>query len=54
VTLREAAGGGTALTLVHERLDDLAAAMPEAAAQVGAGWDYVLTKLAAVLASVPD
>ena len=51
VTLRGATGGGTVLTLVHERLDDLAAALPEVAGMVGAGWDGVLTKLAAVLAS---
>lgn len=50
VTLRDAPGGGTVLTLVHERLDDLAAALPEAAENVGPGWDYVITKLAAVLA----
>jgi uncharacterized protein YndB with AHSA1/START domain len=54
VTLRDAPGGGTVLTLLHERLDDLAAALPEAAAQVGTGWDSVLTKLAAALASAPE
>ena len=54
VTLREAPGGGTVLTLVHERLDDLAAALPDVAEQVGAGWDFVLTKLAAALASSPE
>jgi hypothetical protein len=32
----------------------LAAALPQAAAQVGAGWDIVLTKLAAALASAPE
>jgi hypothetical protein len=48
------AGGGTHLTLVHERLDDLAAARPDVAEQVGAGWDFVLTGLAAVLASSPE
>jgi len=47
----EAPDGATALTLVHDRLDDLAAAMPEAAAQVGAGWGDVLGKLADLLAS---
>jgi len=31
ITLRDAPGGATALTLVHERLEDLAAAMPEIA-----------------------
>ncbi len=53
VTLCAAPGGGTVLTLVHERLDDLAEALPQAAAQVGTGWDIVLAKLAAVLASAP-
>jgi uncharacterized protein YndB with AHSA1/START domain len=48
VTLRAAPDGGTDLTLVHEQLDALAAAMPEAAQQVGAGWEYVLAKLARV------
>jgi uncharacterized protein YndB with AHSA1/START domain/nitroimidazol reductase NimA-like FMN-containing flavoprotein (pyridoxamine 5'-phosphate oxidase superfamily) len=50
ITLREAPGGGTHLTLVHERLDDLAAARPEVAANVGPGWEDVLAKLPRVLA----
>jgi len=57
ITLREAPGGATLLTLVHERLDDLAAAIPDAAANVGPGWDDVLGKLAGVLAdgrAAPD
>jgi uncharacterized protein YndB with AHSA1/START domain len=49
VTLRDAAGGGTVLTLVHERLDDLAAALPRVAEKVGSGWEGVLAKLAAIL-----
>ncbi len=53
VDLRAAAGGGTVLTLMHERLDDLAAALPEVAAKVGSGWAGVLTKLAVVLDSAP-
>jgi uncharacterized protein YndB with AHSA1/START domain len=53
VTLREAAGGGTVLTLVHERLDDLAAALPEVAGKVGPGWNGVLAKLDAILAGAP-
>jgi uncharacterized protein YndB with AHSA1/START domain len=53
VTLREAPGGGTLLTLVHERLDDLAAALPQVAAKVGSGWDGVLTKLDTLLAGTP-
>jgi uncharacterized protein YndB with AHSA1/START domain len=47
VTLREAPGGGTVLTLVHERLDALAAAMPQVAGNVGHGWDSALGKLPA-------
>jgi uncharacterized protein YndB with AHSA1/START domain len=39
------APGGTLLTLVHERLDDLAATMPEVAAQVGPGWNAALDNL---------
>jgi uncharacterized protein YndB with AHSA1/START domain len=50
VTLREAPGGGTALTLVHERLEELAAAMPHVAGNVGPGWEMVLDKLAATAA----
>ena len=46
ITLGAAKGNATTLTLVHERLDDLAAAMPDAAANVGHGWALVLEKLA--------
>jgi len=53
VTFREALGGGTVLTLVHERLDDLAAARPDVAANVGGGWEDVLGKLGDLLAR-PD
>ena len=35
--------GATTIRLVHERLDDLAAAMPEITTNVGAGWDAVLS-----------
>lgn len=48
ITLREAPGG-TALTLVHERLDALAAALPDVADNVRAGWELVLVKLAATV-----
>jgi uncharacterized protein YndB with AHSA1/START domain len=41
--------GGTHLVLVHDKLDALAAAMPDAAALVGPGWLDVLAKLAAAL-----
>ena len=51
VTLAATPEGGTALPpLVHTRLDDLAAVMPDVAAQVGPGWEDVLAKLAACLA----
>jgi uncharacterized protein YndB with AHSA1/START domain len=49
VTLREAPDGGTVLTLVHERLDDLAAALPGVARNVGPGWEDALGKLARVV-----
>jgi uncharacterized protein YndB with AHSA1/START domain len=49
ITMREAPGRATALTLVHERLEDLAAAMPDAAGKVEFGWDMVLEKLAAMV-----
>jgi uncharacterized protein YndB with AHSA1/START domain len=51
ITLREAPGDATALTLVHERLEDLAAAMPYAARNVRTGWELVLSKLTATLTS---
>jgi uncharacterized protein YndB with AHSA1/START domain len=57
VALREAPGGATQLTLVHERLGDLAAALPDVAAKVGPGWDDALAKLAGLLgrdAAGPD
>jgi uncharacterized protein YndB with AHSA1/START domain len=49
ITLREAPQGKTALTLVHERLDDLAAAMPDVADKVEYGWKLVLEQLADML-----
>ena len=49
ITLQAAAGDATTLTLVHERLDDLAAAMPDVATKVDVGWRLVLEKLALVL-----
>jgi uncharacterized protein YndB with AHSA1/START domain len=45
ITLREAPDGATELTLVHERLDELAAALPEVADNVGRGWELALDKL---------
>jgi uncharacterized protein YndB with AHSA1/START domain len=52
VTLREAPGGATLLTLVHERLEALAAAMPEVAANVSVGWEGALRKLGVLLGKV--
>jgi uncharacterized protein YndB with AHSA1/START domain len=49
VTLREAPGGGTELTLVHDRLDAFAAATPDVAELIGTGWDMALDKLPAVV-----
>ena len=54
ITLRAAPGGATALTLVHERLDALAAALPHVAEKVELGWQLVLEKLAVLLASERD
>jgi uncharacterized protein YndB with AHSA1/START domain len=51
VTLRETPEGTTVLTLVHERLDDLVAAMPEVGEKVSAGWDNILGKLAVLVES---
>jgi uncharacterized protein YndB with AHSA1/START domain len=52
ITLRDEQNGATALTLVHERLDDLHAAMPWVAENVGPGWEMVLGKLAAIIEEV--
>ena len=48
VTLREAPGGATELTLMHERLDDLREALPDIVEGVGPGWAMALDKLAAL------
>jgi uncharacterized protein YndB with AHSA1/START domain len=45
VTLAAAPGNRTTLTLVHERLDALYAAMPAVAESVAVGWDLVLDRL---------
>jgi uncharacterized protein YndB with AHSA1/START domain len=45
VTFRAAPAGATRLTLVHERLDDLAAALPGVASSVGPGWEAALDQL---------
>src|ERR1039458_3456109 len=46
VTLRDAPGASTELTLVHEHLDALRHAMPDVADSVDPGWAAVLDKLA--------
>jgi uncharacterized protein YndB with AHSA1/START domain len=49
ITLRASPGNTTTLTLTHERLDDLAHAMPDVARNVGVGWELVFEKLAKLL-----
>ena len=49
ITLREAPGNATVLTLVHERLEGLAAAMPYVAENVEPGWRGTLDRLAAAV-----
>ena len=51
VTLRPARRGATKLTLLHERLEDLAAAMPHIARNVLVGWELVLEKLTVTVAA---
>ncbi|MGR6317564.1 SRPBCC domain-containing protein [Micromonospora soli] len=50
VTLDGKPDGGTGLTLVHERLEALAAALPQVADGVRPGWESALDKLAEVAA----
>jgi uncharacterized protein YndB with AHSA1/START domain len=45
IRLQAAKGNATTLTLVHERLDDLAAAIPDVADKVEVGWASALEKL---------
>jgi uncharacterized protein YndB with AHSA1/START domain len=52
ITLAEAPGGATALTLAHERLDALRAAMPDVAENVGPGWGIALDQLAEAIEEV--
>jgi uncharacterized protein YndB with AHSA1/START domain len=49
VTFAEPRPGETELTVVHERLDELAAAMPHVAGHIEAGWNDTLDRLAPVL-----
>ena len=50
ITLEAAEGNATTLTLVHERLDDLAAALPDVAKNVDVGWNLALDKLVLAVA----
>ena len=47
ISLREVPAG-TELTLLHERLDALAASMPGIAESIGVGWGHALDKLEAL------
>ncbi|MEP6649704.1 MAG: SRPBCC domain-containing protein [Lapillicoccus sp.] len=49
VTFAEPRPGETELTVVHEQLDELAAAMPVVAGDVEAGWNDTLDRLTPVL-----
>lgn len=49
VSFAAAPEGATELTLVHERLDALHAAMPEIAENIGRGWGMALDKLEAAI-----
>jgi uncharacterized protein YndB with AHSA1/START domain len=52
ITFERAPNGHTALTLVHEQLDALGAAMPNVAENVEPGWAMVLDKMTTALAPV--
>ena len=49
ITLREGPAGATTLTLIHERLEGLAEAVPYVAENIRPGWDDVLDKLVALV-----
>jgi uncharacterized protein YndB with AHSA1/START domain len=49
ITLSEAPDGATVLTLVHEHLDAIDAAMPGMADDVKRGWEQALDKLAGTI-----
>ena len=49
ITFREGPRGSTTLTLIHERLEGLAAAMPYVAENIRPGWADVLDKLVALV-----
>ena len=49
ISLQAGPGGATKLTLIHERLEDLAAARPHIADKVQVGWELVLKNLVVTL-----
>ncbi len=49
ISLREAPGGATQLSLVHERLEAITAAMPGMGGKVATGWGMALDKLEATM-----
>lgn len=51
VEFRDAPGGATELTLVHERLEAFAAAMPEVGANVATGWNMALDNLVSLFSA---
>jgi uncharacterized protein YndB with AHSA1/START domain len=54
IELREAPDDATSLILIHERLDELAAGMPQAADKVEMGWAMVIEKLAIMLGAAKE
>lgn len=54
ISLQPAPDGTTTLSLVHQRLDELAAAMPHVAENVQPGWEDVLGKLIVALSGDPE
>jgi hypothetical protein len=52
--MRDDPAGATTLELVHDGLEELAATMPHIAANVGPGWEAILTKLERVLTADGD
>jgi uncharacterized protein YndB with AHSA1/START domain len=53
IQLEEVSEGMTRLILIHEKLDELAAALPQVAEQIAGGWESVLTKLTAMFENQP-
>lgn len=49
ITFAEIDDDATELTILHERLDQLAEAMPDVASAVSVGWGHALDKLSRVL-----